>query len=316
MAKMTLATLKSFVASYVAAAKQAGAWAATTDSITNLLDKIGQQVTIDGSFQDKLPELDGNDLPLGKTVEEWFVDLTLPKDYDPTGANTLAPHYPTFEEAAYSYTLGRKVIKTSVPYNNVERAAITSEDAANMIAKIVERLTNSESLYRYNQKKQLLGNAATKAVAATVSRGQVLAIPKDTATSEAFITQVKEDVEAASFASEGTSIGGTLIGAAPSLTLYVKKGVMPVVEVQALAGAFHTENLALPANVKVVDDFGSADSKIYAILLDPRGVKLHRDYQAIRTNENGEGDFINYFDHTENTGFISKNTFIKVYKSA
>jgi hypothetical protein len=91
---------------------------------------------------------------------------------------------------------------------------------------------------------------------------------------------------------------------------------MPVVEVEALAGAFHAENLAIPATIKVVDDFGDDASGAWAMLIDPRGVKLHRGYHAIRENVNGQGDFMNYFDHSENTGFISKNTFIKVYKAA
>ena len=163
------------------------------------------------------------------------------------------------------------------------------------------------------KKKQLLGNMAAKAV--TAGRSAVLAAPADTQTAEAFIKQIKTDVEAASFASENTSLGGALIGAAPELTLYIKKGVMPTVEVDALAGAFHAENLAIPANIKVVDDFGNADAKIYAMLVDPRGIKLHRSYHAVRDQMNGIGDFVNFFDHSENTGFISKNTFVKVYKS-
>lgn len=246
--------------------------------------------------------------------------MTLPQTWtDPssdgyTGADTLKPYFPVVEDAAYSYTLGRRVIPTTEPFDNFERACLSSADAANMSAKIMERLTNSYSLYTYAQKKQLLGNFATKAVAA--GRSVVKAIPSDTATAEAFIKQIKEDVEAASFASENNSLGGTLIGAAPSLILYVKKGVMPTVEVDALAGAFHAENLAIPAEVKVVDDFGDADSSVYAMLIDPRGVKLHRGYHVIRDQVNALGDYVNFFDHSENTGFISKNTFIKVYKQA
>lgn len=318
MAKMTIDALKTFVATYVASAKQAGAWSASTDNLLKLLDKVGQQITLDGTFADKLPELDGNDLPLGKTIEEWFVDLVLPQTYDATGANALAPSYPSVEDAAYSYSLGRRVIPTTVPYDNVERAALSASDAGAMVAKIIERLTNSYSLYTYQQKKQLLANLITKASAATNSAAlvQTLDIPADTATSEALIKQVKADVEAASFANEGHSLNNNLIGAAPSLVLVIKKGVMPVLEVEALAGAFHAENLAIPATIKVVDDFGNADPKVYAMLIDPRGVKLHRGYHAIRDNANGAGDFINYFDHSENTGFISKNTFVKVYKTA
>ena len=69
---MTLAGLNSFVATYVGSAKQAGAWDGTTDNILGLMDKIGKQITIDGNFEDKLPELNGEDLPYGKTIEEWF----------------------------------------------------------------------------------------------------------------------------------------------------------------------------------------------------------------------------------------------------
>ena len=318
MAKMTISALQAFVQTYVAAAKQAGTWAGTTDNLYALLDKVGQQITLDGQFIDKLPELNGNDLPLGKTIEEWFVDLVLPKDYDSTGATTMAPSYPSVEQAAYSYTLGRKVIPTTVPYDNLERAALTPADASNMIAKITQRLSDSYQLYTYAQKKQLLANVITKANAATNKDTlvQTLAIPTDTTTSEAFIKQAKADVETAGFANEGHCLNNSLIGAAPSLMLVIKKGVMPVVEVEALAGAFHAENLAIPATIKVVDDFGDDATGAWAILLDPRGVKLHRGYHAIRENVNGQGDFMNYFDHSENTGFISKNTFVKVYKAA
>lgn len=314
MAKLTLDGLKTFVGSYVDTAKQAGAWSATTDNLIGLQDKIGKQITIDGTFQDKLPELNGDDLPLGKTIEEFYVDLTLPQAFDETGANTLAPHKPTVQDVAYSYSLGRKVIPTTEPYDNIERAALTAEGASNMVAKIMERLTNSESLYEYNLKKQLLANAADKAVEEGLYT--VIAAPSDTTTSEAFIKQIKSDVESASFASENTSLSKALIGAAPSLTLYVKKGVMPVVQVDALAGAFHAEDLALPANVKVVDTLPTTDTDVYAMLVDSRGIKLHTGYRALREQLNAAGDFMNFFYHTEFTGFISKFTYIKVYKAA
>lgn len=312
--KMTIAELVTFVGSYVDAAKQAGTWNASFDNLLGLIDKVGMQISLDGSYQDKLPELEGNDLPLGKTIEEWFVDLVMPTVYDADGENTLAPAATPVQDPSYSYTLGRRVAKVTERFDNIERAAISSGDAANMTAKILERLTNSVTMYRYAQKKQLLGNFIAKAT--TANRAQVIAKPTDTSSAEAFIKQIKEDVEAAAFASENTSLSGTLIGSAPSLVLYVKKGVMPTVEVDALAGAFNAEKLAIPATIKVVDDFGNADAKVYAMLIDPRGVKLHTGYHAVRNQENAEGDFINFYDHSENTGFISKHTFVKVYKDA
>lgn len=309
MAKITISDLQTFVRAYVATASQAGAWSATTDNLLGLIDKIGKQVTLQGNYQDKLPELDGDDLPYGKTIEEWFIDLIMPKDFDEDGASTLAPSYPSFETPYYNYDLGKKTIKTTRPYDRIEKGAIDGSSASAMVASIMESLANSTSLYTYSVKKQLLGNMIGKAM----SRKAVLAIPTDTATGEAFIKAVKADVEIASFASESTSIGGQLIGAAPSLKLYVKKGVMPSIEVDTQAGAFNLDKIAIPCEVKVIDDFGSADSSIYALLVDPRGVKLHTGYRALRSQENAEGDFVNFDQHLRFTGFISPNVFVRYY---
>ena len=73
---MTIKDLESFVKTYVDKSKQAGAWVSSTDNLLKLQDKIGKQITLDGSFQDKLPELSGDDLPGGKTIEDWFIDLS------------------------------------------------------------------------------------------------------------------------------------------------------------------------------------------------------------------------------------------------
>ena len=320
MAKMTISGLQSAMASYVAAAKQAGSWSASTSNFVGLLDKIGKQVTIDGGFFDKLPELDGDELPLGKTIEEWFIDLTLPVAYTDAatdGAYDVVPALPTVESVAYSDTLGRQKVKTTIPFDNYERAMISSQETANMSAKIMERLQNSYDLSKYAIKKQLLGNAIDKAI--TAGSYASIAAPTDTASGEALVKQLKKDVEAAQFAHMGNCLAGSscLIGGSPSLVLYVKKGVMPELEVDTFSGAFHREDLAVPCEIKVVDDFGTlTNSTTYAVLVDPRGIKLHKDYDALRSKENAEGDFINFVRHFEVTGFISKYAFIKVYKPA
>ncbi len=320
MAKMTITNLKEFAKAYVDASKQAETWTATTNNLIGLVDKIGKIVTIDGDYGDKLPELEGDNLPFGRTIEEYFVDLTLPENFvDPTDAsydptNALKPHFPSVENCYYSYTLGRKKIATSEAFDNIERACINADDAGNITAKIMEKLEQSYQSARYASKRQLIGNMATKAVAAGCVT--TIAMPTDTATGEAFIKKVKDDVETASDINEGNTLGGVTAGASPSLTLYIKQGIKSTIDVDTLAGAFHSENLAIPATVKVIKDFGDADDGIYAILVDPRGIKLHNSYVAVRDQSNGDGDFINFFKHFEDTAFISKSTFVKVYKKA
>ncbi|MBO7735378.1 MAG: hypothetical protein J6S67_22630 [Methanobrevibacter sp.] len=143
-----------------------------------------------------------------------------------------------------------------------------------------------------------------------------IALPVSDVTGEAFIEQVLKDVEVASDFSEGHSLNGNTLGGNPEagLVLVMKQGIMPSLKVQTLAGAFNKEELALPAEIKVIPDFGDADDDFYAVLVDRRIMRLHNTYRAVRENMNGQGDFLNYFYHSENTVHVSRNCFVKVYK--
>lgn len=143
-----------------------------------------------------------------------------------------------------------------------------------------------------------------------------LAIPSSDVTGEAFIEQVQADVEVASDFSEGHSLNGNTLGGNPEagLVLVMKQGIMPKLKVQTLAGAFNKDELAMPAEIKVIPDFGDADESVYAILVDRRIMRLHNTYRAVRENQNGQGDFLNMFYHTENTVHVSRNAFVKIYK--
>ena len=372
MAKLSMEELKSYVSSVVTQAKLSNSsFSVTRDNIVGLVDKIGKIVTLDTAFAiDKLAEFDGEYLSYGKTIEEWQQDLIMPQNYDSTGANALAPHDPTYRPNFYSYTLGKKVIKTTLRNNDIERAVHFVEQFVEITSMQVKRLQDSMSAYRYQVKREMLGkfiafcedamdssNATfvtataytegtylkdggsplkfgivVKAIpsspaiadwATAVSGGYIielkliseLAQPVDDTTGEAFIQSVKEVVEQAGDISEGNSLNGNTLGAVEGLTLFVKQGVLPVLDVKTLAGAFHEERVALPSKVIVLRDFGDASSDYYAVLMDSRAMRLHNSYRATRENMNGDGDFLNLFEHTEDTGWISRNAFIHVWKA-
>ena len=318
---MTLAQIKTAVANYVAASKQAGSWTETKDNIAGLIDKIAKTITIDGLFADKLPQLDGEELPLGKTVEEYYEDLTQVVDYndgsdpeDPADPN--APHYPTYRPNTYNYTLGRKVIQTTLKYNEYERAFNSEAEFNTIVNMVIKRLYDTYAVFKYNAKKQILANIIAKATEIGNELVKVLPMPTDAQTGEAFIEEVKASVEEAQFVSEGHCLNqSATIGAAEGMLLIVKKGIKPALEVQVQAGAFQLDKLAVPAEIVVVDDFGDAGSEFYAILMDRRMARLHPTYTAVREHLNAVGDFMNYFLHTENTAFISNNTYVKVFTS-
>lgn len=375
MAKLSLSELKSILNSVVSASGISNpTFSATRDNVVGLLDKIGKIYTLDTDYQlDKLFMFDGEYLSFGKTIEEWQEDLILPADYDSTGANALAPSDPTYRPVDYSYTIGKKVIKTTIRNNNIERAVHFEAQLAEIVAIQFKRIEDSMAQYRYGVKREMLAkyialakeaqgdSTSTFAVStaynvgdyvrkastgegakvfavvvkpipatnvdawdAAVATGKLivfdlfetLAKPVDSTTGEAFIESVKSALEVAQDISEGHSLNGNTLGATSNLVLIVKQGIIPSLEVDTYAGAFHREDLAFPADIVVVKDFGSADSKYYAVLMDARGMRLHNTYNATRENPNGEGDFLNIFRHTEDTAHVSRNTFIRVYQAS
>ena len=371
MAKFSYQELLTKLSGIVTAAKISNSsFSATRDNTVGLLDKVGKIVTLDTVFTlDKLADFDGEYLSYGKTIEEWQEDLILPADYDSTGANTLAPNDPTYRPVYYSYTVGRKVIKTTIRNNDIERCVHNVGEMVTIVAMKSKRMSDSMAQYRYGLKREMIARyidlckgemaaSNTTFVASTsystintllkkgttpdvygilvkkytangaadwadaVAKGYIIvldliteiAAPTDTSTSNAFIKQIKKDVEKADDLSEGHSLNGNTLGAVEGITLIVKQGVIPELEVESFAGAFNREDLAVPAKITVVKDFGSADSDYYAILMDSRAMRLHNTYRAMRDNANGEGDFLNLFDHTEDTAYLSRNAFVKCYK--
>ena len=374
MAKLSLAELSVMLASVITKAKISNpSFVETRNNVVGLLDKIGKIFTLDTDYQiDKLNMFDGEYLSFGKNIEEWQQDLILPSDYDSDGAGALSPSDPTYRPVDYSYSIGRKKIKTTIRNDNIERAVHFEAQLVEIVSKQYKRIEDSMAHYRYQAKREMLakyialcedaqGNSTTtyavstaynvgdyvrkassgagakvfavvvKPIANTnthtwdqaVSAGElivfdlfeVVALPTDSTSGEAFIKAVKKALEKAQDISEGHSLNGNTLGATSNLKLIVKQGIIPELEVDTYSGAFHRDDLAFPADIVVVKDFGSALSKYYAILMDVRGMRLHNTYNATRENVNGDGDFLNIFRHTEDTAHVSRNTFIRVFKS-
>ena len=372
MAKFSLAELKTLVASVVTKSKISNdTFSVTRDNIVGLVDKIGKIVTLDSYLAiDKLADFEGEYLSFGKTIEEWQQDLIEVSSYDSTGAGALSPHDPTYRPPFYSYTLGRKVIKTTIRNNDVERAVHFVDQLVEIASMQMKRLQDSMAQYRYGVKREMLGkfvglvldsydtNAVTELATSTkyvegtqlykqvdgvnhfgivvkeipatntdgwvalVGAGKIieynllteLAKPVDTSTGEAFIKALKGCLEQCNDISEGNSLNGNTLGAIEGVTLFVRQNILPSLDVDTMAGAFNLDKIALPSMVIVLRDFGSASSDVYAVLMDSRAMRLHNTYRATRENMNGDGDFLNIFEHTEDTAWISRNAYIHVFE--
>lgn len=314
---LTIETLKTAAGKYVDATKQLQSnFVPTVDDFTKTVCKIGEMTTLYLPHVDKLPELSGDNLPFGETIEEFMVNDFLPSDFSyQDGAPKKNATRATFAEAVYSYPMKEQLWELGVPRNQFRRVSLGERSFGDLIASTLSTLDSSANAWNYAAKRQLLGNAALEA-AKIASLKTEIAKPTDTATGEAFIKAVKACVEVASDMNNGNLAQHTA-AAAPSLTLYIMQGVMPSIEVDTMAGAFNEAKLAIPATVKTVLDFGTAsDSGVYAILVDSRAIKLHDDILTVTSDYEGRMDQDNFYRHQKQTGFISKYGYIHVFKNA
>lgn len=320
---ITQSNLKSFVETVVLANKQlVSSLSAVYSSLDKMVDKIGRQIMIDGMFTDDLEDLEGPRLPLGKIIEEYFINLTLPELTTATDG-TIVPNYPSFDNAVYSLPLPKMRLKTSIPYNDIEASVNNPAKFSEVVMKIMKSFNDSYTITRKYAKKQLLGNLIQKIDAssdATFKGNAIvtLAKPTDTLTGEAFVKAIKNAAEVASRENEENCLDGGLIGKAPSLTLYITEGIKSSLDVDTLAGAFNEGKLALPAKLKIIQDFGDANDsgKTYAILMDSRLAKLCNTANFTLSDINATDAFRNYVKHAQDTAFISTHAFVRIFRTA
>lgn len=238
-------------------------------------------------------------------------------------ASVVAIHTKRLEDskAVYRYALKRELIAKAIAL--VEEAldystatAVGSITTSTAVGTIMKNSTTNIGIL---VKKYVSGNKdwATLTADGTIIEYDLvrtIAKPVDTSKGEAFLKQVKSDIEIAKDLSEGHSLNGNSLGATEGLVLIVRQGIIPSLEVDTFAGAFNKGDLDIKVETEVIRDFGGASAKYYAILMDKRALRLFNTYNAVRENMNGEGDFLNLFAHTEDTGAMSRNVFFRVYK--
>ena len=312
---LTLDTLKTAAAAYVDATKQLQSTYKQPEvkDFTNCVCKIGKMATLYLPIADKLPELNGDNLPYGEIIEEFMVNDFLPEKYEYVDkAGKRNARRATFAEAVYSYPLDEQKFELGVVRSQFQRVSLGQQSFSDLVASTLSTLDSSTNAWNYASKRQLIGNMATEA-AKKPALVSAMAKPTDTATGEAFIKKVKELAEIASDMNDH-NLAGHACGAAPRLKLYVKQGVMPSLEVDTMAGAFNEAKLAVPAEIKTVLDFGTADEGIYAILVDERAIKLHDDINKVTTDYTAGDDQDNFYRLLKQTGYISKFAFVHVFK--
>lgn len=325
--KATLATVTAFAKAYADATKSGNTtFTLTKNQLVGAVDKIGEMVTIKGSYDDDLKWMDGSNLATGRIVEEYFraiAKASLYEGADKEGPKVNVPEFIPYEKCAYSYPLDRVKFKSSSQGDALASACINEAAFADLVAGESQEISDQKSIYKFNIKKAALANVIAKARAAT-NKANLVETIKDPSTmtadeAESFITNLKIYAKKVKFANEGNNLGNCLIGGMKDVKprLVVKVGVLDNLDKLAKAGAFHDEyfDLTQRYDIDEVDDFGS-DTKAIAMVVDPRSIKIKPYVDRTYSYVNGDGDFMSTVNHFGVNIFTSLYTAVHVFTLA
>ena len=325
--KATYSTVASFAKAYADATKSGNTtFTLTKNELCGAVDKIGEMITIRGSYDDKLSFLDGSELMRGRTIEEFhraIAQASLYEGADKEGPKVNVPEFIPYEKCAYSYPLARVKFKSSHQGDALAEACIDENAFAELVAGESQEISDQKSFYKFNIKKAALANVIGKARAATNAAKLVTTIkdPSQMTADEAetLITNLLVYAKSIEFPTEGNNLGNCLIGGLTGIKprLVAKLGVLEALDRLAKAGSFHDEyfDLTTRYDIDEVDDF-SSDTKALILVIDPRMVIIRPYLDRTYSYVNGDGDFMSTVNHFGCTIFNSLYTSVHVYTLA
>lgn len=258
---------------------------------TTLIGKIGLTVFANKTFKNKLSKFKKGDLPYGTTVEEIFVEMASGIKYDETGANPLGRRKPDNIKVMYHTENRKDKYEVTVSEDQVKGAFRNESGVANLLAKLIESMYTGSEYDEYVIMKELLAQYEDDYFVYEVN-------PLiDNASGKEFIKTMKKAVLDTSFLSTAYNKAGVHTKTdANDLVLFVNKDVMAELSVEVLASAFNIGELKIDPSIVVLDNFGSM-TDTYALLVDKDFFMMWDTLRKVKSIENPDGLFTNYFLH-------------------
>lgn len=259
-----------------------------------LIHKIGKTTIESKLFKNKLAQFKSGAILTQQDVEEIFVDMAKgATEYDPNGANALGRrnddnvkvvYHRMNRQNCYELTIG------DIDFIRVFRNEATLDAfIASKINAVYSRAAHDE----WVMMKELLATYGKY-----FDYGVPVIAGEDAEkTAKTFVKTLRKAVQDVGFASTNYNAMGVMTWCDPSdLVLLVNKDVLAEVDVEVLAKAFNMGKTDIQTQIVVMDDFGSL-TDTYGLLIDKNFFKVFDTLSTMRTQQNAQGLFTNYFYH-------------------
>lgn len=286
----------------------------TQNEFLNLLvDKIAFSIVQSRIANNPLSILKKGTVPLGKDIEDIFVNMAKAQTYDPDGKNLLQRKIPDVKTAYYR--LNRQDLYKVTISNDQLRTAFTDwSQLERLIAGITNSLYSGDNYDEFLLMKGLVENAFNSGLI----NYQTITSPTNEETGKAFVKAIKSVSGLFKFPSSNynkyeayaTSLGMENVNPVVTWTpienqiLLIRSDILAQIDVDVLAMAFNMERAEFMGRIVEVDKFDDAKN-IQAVLCDEAFFQVWDNMSQMTEFYNGEGLYWQYMWHHWETFAVS-----------
>lgn len=302
-----------------------------------LVNRIGLVLITSKMYSNPLAVFKRGTMEFGETIEEIFVEIAKPFQFDPAVAESeiFKREIPDVRSAFHVMNY-QKFYKETIQNEQLRQAFLSWEGITDLIAKIVDAMYAGAAYDEFLTMKYLLAKMILN------GRLYPIAIPQPVAANAStIVTQIKDVSNRWEFMSTNYNIAGVHTHVSKNdQYLIINSNFDAVMDVNVLATAFHMDKAEFMGHRVLVDSFGSLDidrlnflfkddptyteisaeqlaalDTVPAVLVDKNWFMIIDNMYKFTEQYNGEGLYWNYWYHTWKTFSVSPfaNSAVLVY---
>lgn len=272
--------------------------------ITSLVDRIGLVVLKSVSLENPLKRFKRGMMPLGKTIEEIFTDITKAHKYDPELAETTVfkreiPNVKTL----FHERNREEFYKQTIQDSSLQAAFVSWGTFESFLSQIINSIYNSAEVDEFLYMKLLIDNYYSKGLFKVVSVDE----PTNETSARALVKAIRTYAGRLTLPMGSRDYNSLAVMNRVDMNdlhLIITADLQAEIDVEVLARAFNMNNTDFLGKVTVIDSFASPG--LQAVLVDSDWFMVYDVLQKMETIRNPQGLYWNYLYHVWQVMSVSR----------
>lgn len=232
----------------------------------------------------------------GDLIEDVFVEIANAHEFDQRVAeDELFKREIPNVSAVFHRMNSQLFYKTTISMEQLEKAFLTEDGMRQLVARIVDSLYSGANYDEFMSMKNVFSAAKT-------GFSYIKTATPAANTSDAIVMNMKAASNLLLFMSDlYNSVGVKNFTPRANQVLFLRADIEAIIDVATLARAFNMEKAEFMGRTVLVDDFGSGNDNVYAVLADDAFLITRINLDKFTEQYNAQGLYWNYYYHVWRT---------------